>query len=148
MVEVNAVSYERPCALRAPVQCWTATIGASMIEREDIQQHTLPAIHDLIRACGGDPESFDGSLITQLIQSSLKLIPAPGNPEAYDTGQIKLITAALKEMRYAYRVFNKYRGIRKVTIFGSARTPPEHLDYHAARIFSAAIAQHGWMVIT
>jgi hypothetical protein len=51
-------------------------------------------------------------------------------------------------MRHAYRVFNKYRGIRKITIFGSARTPPEHPDYLAARIFSEGIAQHGWMVIT
>src|SRR5437870_4084636 len=137
-----------------------------MIPRDDIEEKTLAAIHSLIQQWGGDPTSFDGSLITQLIQSSLKLIhrpapapvpgPAPppatpgtaGTPETYNTGPIKLITAALKEMRYAYRVFNKYRGIRKITIFGSARTAPDHPDYHAAKEFSARIAQHAWMAIT
>jgi hypothetical protein len=51
-------------------------------------------------------------------------------------------------MRYAYRVFNSYAHSRKVTIFGSARTPPEHDDYLAAKTFSEGIAKHGWMSIT
>jgi uncharacterized protein (TIGR00730 family) len=109
----------------------------------EIDQQNLPAIHALIQSVGGDPETFNGQLITQLIQTSLKLIP-----DGHDTGQLKLLNSALKEMRYAYRVFNKYRGVRKLTIFGSARTPPEHPDYIAARQFSTAVAQAGWMVIT
>src|SRR3954467_13631723 len=114
-----------------------------MIPRHDIERATLPAIQQLIQTWGGDASTFEGKLITQLIQSSLKLIP-----DGHDTGQVKLMNAALKEMRYAYRVFNKYRGIRKITIFGSARTPPAHPDYLAAKEFSASIAKHGWMVIT
>ena len=108
-----------------------------------IDQQTLPAIQDLIRSIGGDPDTFDGRMVTQLVQTSLKLIR-----DRHDTGQLKLLNSALKEMRYAYRVFNKYRGIPKITIFGSARTPPEHPDYLAARDFSAAIAREGWMAIT
>ena len=96
-----------------------------------------------MRAWGGDPDAFTGRLVTQLVQTSLKLIP-----DGHDTGQVKLLTSALKEMRYAYRVFNRYRGIPKITIFGSARTPPTHPDYAAARDFSAAIAANGWMAIT
>ncbi|MCI0364293.1 MAG: TIGR00730 family Rossman fold protein [Phycisphaerales bacterium] len=109
----------------------------------ELERQTLPAVTALIQSFGGDPDSFQGRLITQLIQTSLKLIP-----DGHDTGQLKLLNTALKEMRYAYRVFNKYRGIRKITIFGSARTPRDHPDYLAARDFGAAIAGHGWMAIT
>ena len=35
---------------------------------------------------------------------------------------LKITTAALKEMRYGYKVFAPYRHVRKVTVFGSART--------------------------
>lgn len=108
-----------------------------------LEIRTLPIIQDLVRQWGGDPDAFNGRLITQLIQTGLKLIP-----DGHDTGQVKLLTSALKEMRYAYRVFNKYRGIPKITIFGSARTPAHHPDYVAARDFSAAIASRGWMAIT
>lgn len=109
----------------------------------EIDQQTLPTVQALIESVGGDPNTFDGRLITQLIQTALKLIP-----DGHDTGQLKLLTSALKEMRYAYRVFNRYRGISKITIFGSARTPAEHPDYLAAKQFSAAIAKQGWMAIT
>jgi uncharacterized protein (TIGR00730 family) len=114
-----------------------------MIRSSDIDAQTLPDIAKLIQSVGGDADSFDGRLITQLIQTSLKLIP-----DGHDTGQLKLLTASLKEMRYAYRVFNRYRDIPKITIFGSARTPPNHPDYIAARDFSMAMAEHEWMAIT
>jgi uncharacterized protein (TIGR00730 family) len=73
----------------------------------------------------------------------LKLIP-----DGRDTGELKLMTAAVKELRYAYRVFGQYRDPHKVTIFGSARTPPGHPDYAAAVEFSKIMAAQGWMVIT
>ncbi|MDY7110359.1 MAG: TIGR00730 family Rossman fold protein [Planctomycetota bacterium] len=106
-------------------------------------EKTLTAITELVRSVGGDPETFEGRLIGDLIRTCLKLIP-----DGHDTGQIKLINSALKEMRYAYRVFNRYDGARKVTIFGSARTPEDHPDYHAARELGTAMAEHGWMSIT
>jgi uncharacterized protein (TIGR00730 family) len=65
-----------------------------------------------------------------------------------DTGELKLMAAAAKEMRHAYRVFRRYRGVRKVSIFGSARTPPQHPDYDAARRFGQVMAERGWMAIT
>lgn len=114
-----------------------------MIRPTEIDEQTLPAIQSLIESVGGDPTTFDGRLITQLIQTALKLVP-----DGHDTGQLKLLTSAIKEMRYAYRVFNKYRGISKITIFGSARTPPNHPDYLAARDFSMAMAKRNWMAIT
>jgi uncharacterized protein (TIGR00730 family) len=58
------------------------------------------------------------------------------------------VRTALDEMRRTYRLFNQYRGVRKVSIFGSARTPSHHPDYLAARDFGRLMASHGWMAIT
>jgi uncharacterized protein (TIGR00730 family) len=101
------------------------------------------AIEQLIRSVDGDPGTFDGRLVKQMVQTCLKLIA-----EGHDTGQLKLTNSALKELRYAYRVFNRYRGTRKVAIFGSARTPEDHPDYLAAKAFSQVMARAGWMSIT
>lgn len=100
-------------------------------------------IQEIVRSCGGDPDTFDGELITQLLQTSLKLMI-----DKHDTGQLKVMNRSLKEMRYAYRVFNKYKGSRCISIFGSARTPETHPDYIAAKEFSRAMAKEGWMCIT
>jgi uncharacterized protein (TIGR00730 family) len=62
---------------------------------------------------------------------------------------LKLLNAALKEMRYAFRVFARYRGIRKVSTFGSARTAADHPAYRQAHEFARRITdEHGFMVIT
>jgi uncharacterized protein (TIGR00730 family) len=46
------------------------------------------------------------------------------------------------------KVFAGYRGRRKATVFGSARTRPDHPAYRAAEAFGRQIADAGWMVIT
>jgi uncharacterized protein (TIGR00730 family) len=63
-------------------------------------------------------------------------------------GDIKLLSTALKELRYSFKVFTPYRHLRKVTIFGSARLPESHPAYASAVEFSRRIAEEGWMVIT
>jgi len=83
------------------------------------------------------------ALASDLVRTTLRLVN-----ENFDLPQLRLIALAVKEMRGAYHVFNRYRGVRKVSIFGSARTPPTHPDYLAARDFGAAIAAEGWMAIT
>jgi uncharacterized protein (TIGR00730 family) len=65
-----------------------------------------------------------------------------------DRLDLKIANAALKEMRHAFRLFAPYRGVRKVTMFGSARTLPDDPLYAQARSFAAAIAAEGWMVVT
>jgi uncharacterized protein (TIGR00730 family) len=59
-----------------------------------------------------------------------------------------MISASLKEFAYSFRVFAPYRDLRKVSIFGSARTRPGDPAYVAAREFARAMAKEGWMVIT
>jgi uncharacterized protein (TIGR00730 family) len=102
-----------------------------------------PVIDQLIQEFGGDPASASGRLVADMVETCLKL-----SHGEHEVGQIKLLNRAFKEMRHAYRVFNRYKGRRKISIFGSARTPETHPDYLAARAFSAAMAQAGWMSIT
>jgi uncharacterized protein (TIGR00730 family) len=65
-----------------------------------------------------------------------------------DRGEMKLVNAALKEFAYAFKVFKRYRGARKVSMFGSSRSGPGDPEYEWARQFAKAISERGWMVIT
>lgn len=63
-------------------------------------------------------------------------------------GDVKILARTLRELRYAFMVFRPYRRRRKLTIFGSARTPPGHPEYEMTVELGRKIAEHGWMVIT
>jgi uncharacterized protein (TIGR00730 family) len=63
-------------------------------------------------------------------------------------GDVKLLSTALKELRYSLKVFTPYRHLRKVTVFGSARLPASNPAYAQAVEFSRRVAEAGWMVIT
>jgi uncharacterized protein (TIGR00730 family) len=65
-----------------------------------------------------------------------------------DALDLKLASAALGEMAEAFRVFRPYRGARKVTFFGSARTLPEDPLYLQARRLAERLSGHEWMVVT
>ena len=65
-----------------------------------------------------------------------------------DRGDLKVLNSALKELRYAFKVFAPYAHVPKVSIFGSARTPEDHPQYLEAKRFAELIQQAGWMVIT
>jgi uncharacterized protein (TIGR00730 family) len=65
-----------------------------------------------------------------------------------DRLDLKIATAALAEMRDAFRVFAPYEDVAKVTIFGSARTRPDDPLYDQARRVAALLAEQGWMVVT
>lgn len=85
----------------------------------------------------------DQSLIFELITSAVRL-----GRESVDRGDLKLMNNALKELRYANSVFQPWSDVRKVSIFGSARTPSDDPDYRCAVAFAEAIAKRDWMVIT
>jgi uncharacterized protein (TIGR00730 family) len=65
-----------------------------------------------------------------------------------DRLDLKIATAALTEMRDAFRVFAPYDDVPKVTIFGSARTRPDDPVYEQARRVAADLAEQGWMIVT
>ena len=65
-----------------------------------------------------------------------------------DRLDLKITRDALKEMRRAFRLFAPYEGIRKVTVFGSARTLATDPLYAHARNLAGHLADAGWMVVT
>ena len=79
----------------------------------------------------------------QLLTTVLKLHEDGASP-----GDLKITNTALKELRYAYKVFAPYRAIRKVTVFGSARTPSTEVAAECARAFGKRMVDEGWMVVT
>ena len=93
------------------------------------------------RAEWGTPQ--DAEWTRQTIVSALRLLH-----EEASEGDLKLVNSALKELRHALRVFAPYRGTRKVAVFGSARTKPDHPDWKQAHAFSERMVGEGWMVIT
>lgn len=94
-----------------------------------------------------DPTERRGLSVEQMVQqikeTADKLIRDQAN-----RGDIKLLYTALKELRYAFKIFAPFRHVRKVSIFGSARTPPSHPTYLQAVDFGRRIAEAGFMVIT
>src|SRR2546430_10364972 len=63
-------------------------------------------------------------------------------------GDVKLANAALKELRYAFAVFEPYRSARKAAIFGSARTTRDDPLYEQTVALAQGLAEVDWMVIT
>ena len=61
---------------------------------------------------------------------------------------LKVADSALAEMAEAFGVFRPFRRERKVTIFGSARTEPDHPAYRCTRDLAASMAAADWMVVT
>jgi len=68
--------------------------------------------------------------------------------DGIDRLDLKITSAALREMRAAFRAFTPYQDIPKATIFGSARTLPDDPSYTQARDLARLLAHHGWMVVT
>ena len=61
---------------------------------------------------------------------------------------LKLISRSMREIRYAASVFRKYSAVRKVAVFGSARTRAEDPDFQLAREFARRIVAENFMLIT
>jgi len=65
-----------------------------------------------------------------------------------DRLNLKITRDALREMRAAFRMFAPYEGVRKATVFGSARTHPSDPLYVQAQELAGRLAEAGWMVVT
>jgi uncharacterized protein (TIGR00730 family) len=94
-----------------------------------------------------EPVPFDVSARQQYVDELKKTADKLARDHA-SIGDLKIITRAIKELRYAFKIFTPYRRRRKVTVFGSARTPPDDPDFQASIEFGREIAAEGWMVVT
>jgi uncharacterized protein (TIGR00730 family) len=63
-------------------------------------------------------------------------------------GDLKILSRTLRELRYAFKVFSPYRRVRKVTVFGSARTGSDAPAYAQAVAFGRLMAEAKWLVVT
>jgi len=82
-------------------------------------------------------------LVRQMLVTALRLMR-----DRASGGDLKLVNNALKELRHAFRVFSPYDQVRKVAVFGSARTSPENPAWQQAHRFAERMVAAGWMVIT
>ena len=85
----------------------------------------------------------NADLIEQLKESADKL-----HDDGSSRGDLKLVARALRELRYAFKVFTPFRWRRKACIFGSARTEPDSADYQLAVTLGQRFAAEDWLVIT
>lgn len=60
----------------------------------------------------------------------------------------KILTASLEDLEQGFKRFYPYRHRRKIAIFGSARTSPQHPEYKIALDFARCMTESGFMVIT
>jgi uncharacterized protein (TIGR00730 family) len=97
-------------------------------------------IADLIADIG---DVHDADLVFELIVSAVRLAR-----DRASRGDLKIANAALKEMRYAFTVFEPYRSARKAAIFGSARTKRDDPLYEQTVALARELAAADWMVIT
>jgi uncharacterized protein (TIGR00730 family) len=97
-------------------------------------------VQDLIAFKGGGDNE---DAVADMIENVLKILV-----DVKDTGDVRVIQTALRELRYAYRLFAPYSHIRKVTIFGSARTTADQMEYQQAVKFGRKAVESGFMIIT
>ncbi|WP_437229732.1 TIGR00730 family Rossman fold protein [Planctomicrobium sp. SH661] len=100
------------------------------------EEHSLPTEHDV-----------DSTGTARLIEEIKETADKFARDHA-TRGDLKIVSRALRELRYAFKVFTPFRRQRKVTVFGSARTRPEHPAYQSAVEFGRLCAEDGWLVVT
>lgn len=97
-------------------------------------------IQELIQYKGG---GFNEVEVADIIENALKLLS-----DVKNTGDVRVIQTAIRELRYSFRLFAPYARARKVSIFGSARMQTHSVEYQQAADFARKIVQAGFMVIT
>lgn len=60
----------------------------------------------------------------------------------------KIMMQTLREMEASFSLLERFKRRRKVTVFGSARTAPDHPLYQQAKELGEILARHNLMVIT
>jgi uncharacterized protein (TIGR00730 family) len=85
----------------------------------------------------------EANLVFEMLVSAFRM-----GREGLDRGELKLANATMKEIRYAFGLFEPYQDRRKCSIFGSARIGPDDPTYHCAVELGAGLAARDWMVMT
>jgi hypothetical protein len=110
------------------------------LDKNQVDADFRRRIQELIADKGG---GYNADLVEDVMLNALKLLT-----DVKDRGDARVIRTAVRELRYAFRLFAPWNDKPKVTIFGSARTLPTRQEYLEAVEFARKIAQEGYMVIT
>lgn len=115
-----------------------------MTQDESRRPSAAEALVRQVLAAAGEAESpAHERYLREIMLTTLRLLR-----DNASLGDLKIVNTALKEMRYAFKVFAPYRTVRKVSAFGSARTAETAEAYRQAKLFSSRIAEEGFMLIT
>lgn len=91
-----------------------------------------------------DAKSYDADhYVRQIHETANKLVQ-----DRASRGDVKLLSVALRELRYCFKVLANYRDRPQVTVFGSARLPPSDPSFQQTVEFSRRMVEAGYMVIT
>ncbi|MDA8195916.1 MAG: TIGR00730 family Rossman fold protein [Actinomycetota bacterium] len=82
-------------------------------------------------------------LIFQVLNAAVNLAS-----DETDRLDLKIVSSALIELNDAFTTFAPYRSVRKLTIFGSARTKEDDPNYRLTAEIAKRIASEDWMIIT
>ena len=84
-----------------------------------------------------------GELIEEIFETLVRM--AEQEAERLDW---KILSHSLLDMEEGFKSFFPHRHIRKITIFGSARTPAHQPEYQMAAEFARRVVKQGFMVMT
>jgi uncharacterized protein (TIGR00730 family) len=122
-------------------------------EQTDIKAETAKELH-FTRTNGAVDRDIDElitragaiehpDIVRQMILAALK-----AGQENQGKADLKLMNSTIKEMRFTSKIFAPYHAIQKISVFGSARVPPDAPPYKLAKSFGELAARSGFMVIT
>ncbi|MEL6601937.1 MAG: LOG family protein [Cyanobacteria bacterium J06614_10] len=98
---------------------------------------------DILHALERLPETENGGIIENIFETLVRM--AELEAERLDW---KILHYSLLDMEGGFQSFFPYRHVRKVTVFGSARTPSDLPEYQMAAEFSRRVVNQGFMVMT
>lgn len=102
------------------------------------------AIHDEINRIAEEASTkHDSRYLKEYIKTGINM--AQSNVSDHD---FSVMVRTVREMYFANTIFQPYRHIRKITIFGSARIKPGEPAYDTTKQFAVEASDHGYMVIT
>ena len=109
-----------------------------------VSSNTRKAIDDLLTSFETTQRSTsDLRQLNRFVSTVTDLVSGPSS-----SLDIKIASSAIEEMSRAFTMFAPFRNIRKVSIFGSARTTPDSPIYALTAATAKALADHQFMVVT
>ena len=92
---------------------------------------------------GSSGTAVESKIAMELINTALKALHSGLPPY-----EMRILSRAIRELRFAFKLFQDYKGISKASIFGSARTGKTHPEYLQAKKLAQELVKREFMVIT